>query len=144
MKKIIITLALAFLGGGAFAAEEVNSRVLKAFQSEFTNAREVVWTHGTDYYRAAFVYNERHIFAYFDEEGGLLGVTRYVRSMDLPVTLQTQLKKQYDTYWITDLFEISQPDNAAYYITLEDADHRLVLRSQNGGAWQVYQKSRKA
>lgn len=144
MKKMIVTLALAFLTGSAFAGEVVNSRVLKAFETEFATAREVVWSQGTDYYRAAFVYNEQHVFAYYDETGLLLGVTRYIRTADLPVTLQAQLKKQYADYWITDLFELSQPENAAYYITVENADTRLVLRSQNGSDWQQFRKTRKA
>jgi hypothetical protein len=144
MKRIIATLALAFLTGSAFAGEVVNKQVQKAFETEFATAREVVWSRGTDYYRAAFLYNERHVFAYFDEEGGLLGVTRYISSADLPVTLQAQLKKNYAEYWISDLFELSQPENAAYYITVENADTRLVLRSQNGSAWQVFQKTRKS
>lgn len=144
MKKMIVTLALAFLTGSAFAGEVVNSRVLKAFENEFATAREVVWSQGSDYYRAAFVYNEQHVFAYYDEAGILLGVTRYIKTSDLPVTLQAQLKKNYADYWISDLFELSQPENEAYYITVENADTRLVLRSQNGSDWQLFQKTRKA
>jgi hypothetical protein len=144
MKKILFTLALAFLTGSVFAGEVVSKKVRKAFESEFSNAREVVWTQGADYYRAAFLYNERHVFAYFDEEGGLLGVTRYITPTDLPVTLQSQVKKQYGEYWISDLFELSQPENTAYYLTVENADTRLVLRSQNGSAWQLFQKTRKS
>ena len=41
-------------------------------------------------------------------------------------------------YWITDLFEITDNDQTSWYVTIESADQKIVLKS-NGGKWRVYQ-----
>ncbi|MEO7923266.1 MAG: hypothetical protein ABIR30_06265 [Chitinophagaceae bacterium] len=145
MKKMILTLAIAISTMTAFAGEEdVNPKALNAFKTEFNSAKEVEWTVGSNYYRATFVYNEKHVFAYYNEIGELLGLTRYLASYDLPISLQTNLKKNYPGYWISDLFEVAKNDGTAYYLTLESADTKLVLKSSNSSNWTVYSKSKKS
>lgn len=145
MKKIIMILAVLISTTSAFASEEnVATKVLNAFKTEFNTAKEVEWTVGSNYYKAAFVYNEKHVFAYYNEEGELLGLTRYLSSDDLPLNLQNNLKKSYSKYWISDLFEVAKSDGTAYYITLEDADTKIVLKASAESDWSVYQKTRKA
>jgi hypothetical protein len=122
----------------------VATKVLNAFKTEFNTAKEVEWTVGSNYYKAAFVYNEKHVFAYYNEEGELLGLTRYLSSDDLPLNLQNNLKKSYSKYWISDLFEVAKSDGTVYYITLEDADTKIVLKASAESDWSVYQKTRKA
>lgn len=145
MKKIIMILAVLISTTSAFAGEEnVATKVLNAFKTEFNTAKEVEWTVGSNYYKAAFVYNEKHVFAYYNEEGELLGLTRYLSSDDLPLNLQINLKKSYSKYWISDLFEVAKSDGTAYYITLEDADTKIILKASAESDWSVYKKTRKA
>ena len=144
MKKIMLTLAIAVTTLSAFAVGNVNEKVLKSFQADFNSAKEVVWTAGSNYYKAAFTYNDRHVFAYYNTNGELLGVTRYMSTADLPMHLQSDLKKDYRNYWVTDLFEVSKADGTAYFVTLENADTKLVLRSSNGADWSFYQKVKKS
>ena len=144
MKKIILTLAIAVTTLSAFAFKGVNEKVLKSFQSDFNTAKEVVWTAGNNYYKAAFTYNEKHVFAYYSADGELLGVTRYLSPADMPMHLQTELKKDYNNYWVSDLFEVSKPEGTAYYVTLENADTKLVLKAENGNDWNYYQKVKKS
>jgi hypothetical protein len=145
MKKIIIALAVTLSTLSSFAREvEVSSRVLDAFKSEFAGAKEVSWTTGSNFYKAAFVYNEQYVFAFYSTEGQLIGMTRYISSLDLPMNLQTSLKKSYSNYWIADLFEVSNDDGTGYYITMENADSKVVLKSTDGGSWTLYQKITKA
>lgn len=145
MKKIIMILAVLISTTSAFAGEEnVTTKVLNAFKAEFNTAKDVEWTAGSNYYKAAFVYNEKHVFAYYNEEGELLGLTRYLSSDDLPLNLQKNLQKSYRKYWISDLFEVAKSDGTAYYITLEDADTKIILKASGASDWSVYQKTRKA
>ena len=145
MKKMILTLAIALSTMCSFAREvEVNSRVLNAFETEFTGATGVNWTAGDNYYKVAFVYNDQHVCAFYSTEGRMIGMTRYISSLDLPMSLQTSLKKGYNNYWISDLFELSNDDGTAYYITVEDADSKVVLKSQGTSGWSVYKKSTKS
>lgn len=145
MKKMIMTLAIvvstisAFAGGG-----QVSQKVLDAFRLEFNTAKEVEWATGGNYYKATFTYNENHVFAYYSLEGELLGVTRYISPADLPISLQQSLKKDYAGYWISDLFEVARNDESGYYITLENADAKVVLKASDIYGWSPYQKVKKA
>ena len=145
MKKIILTLAVALSTMCSFAGEvTVSSKVLDAFNNDFASAKEVSWTAGNHFYKATFTFNDQHVFAFYSTEGELMGLTRYISSLDLPISLQAGLKKEYSNYWISDLFEVSNSEGTAYYITLENADAKVILKSTGGENWKTYQKKSKA
>ena len=145
MKKMIITLAIAISTLSVFAGDEnVNPKVLDAFNTKFKNAQQVEWTAETDYYKATFVYNDKHVFAYYDTDGELLGITRYVSPLDLSLNLQINLKNDYANYWVSDLFEVAKPDGTSYYMTLENADTKVVLKATDSNTWSVYKKVKKS
>ena len=146
MKKMILTLAIAFIAFTSFASDNntVSQKVLDAFKTEFSSAKEVQWTTESDYYRATFNYNGRYVFAYYSADGEFLGLTRYLSVNELPVLLQNNLKKNYDGYWISDLFEASKNEGTSYYITLENADTKIVLRSTDNNTWTSFSKFKKS
>ena len=144
MKKMILTLVIAVTTLSAFASDEnVNQKVLDAFKTEFNSAKDVEWSVGTNYYKATFNYNGKYVFAFYNEEGELLGLTRYLSPSDLPLTLQNNLKKNYEGYWVSDLFEASKDDATNYYITLENADTKIVLKSGEN-KWETFSKIKKS
>jgi hypothetical protein len=143
MKKIIIAAAM-FVSLSAFATEKkVSPKVLNAFNTEFTSAQEVEWTVTTDYYKASFDMNGVKVYAFYNLDGDLLGLTRNISSAQLPVHLQSSLKKDYGNYWISDLFELSNNNGTSYYVTLENGDKKIVLKSSGGSDWSTYKKDRK-
>jgi hypothetical protein len=147
MKKIMMTLALALTLSTmyAFTGEEaVNKQALNAFKTEFATATDAAWTVGNDYYKVTFTMNEQKLFAYYSMNGEFMAATRFISSFNLPINLQSSLKKSYSNYWISDLFEMANHDGTAYYVTLETADSKIVLRSTDGSDWSVFQKSKKA
>ncbi len=125
-------------------SEEVDARVLGAFKKEFATAKDITWTLAVNYYQASFVYNEQHITAYYNTEGELLGVARFISPVDLPLALQADLKKNYQPYWISNLFEAATSEGTTYYITIEDADQSIVLKSDNARDWDQYKKVKKS
>jgi hypothetical protein len=144
MKKIILMLAVIISTLTAFASEEkVSPRVLEAFQNEFATAKEVSWSAGDNYFKAEFVFNEQHVSAYYNTEGELLGLARFITTTDLPMYLQTSLKKNYDGFWISDLFEVMKTDHTDYYITLENADTKVIMKAGSDQEWTVYKKVKK-
>lgn len=145
MKKMILTMAIVAGSLMSFAAgpEEVNPSVLKAFSKEFVSAKNVEWVATANYYRAAFTFNDKYVFAYYNPDGDLIGITRYISPDDLPVALQMNLKKQYEGYWISDLFEMSKADDTSYFITVENAGMKIMLKSV-GGRWEVFKSDKKA
>jgi hypothetical protein len=156
MKKLIVTLVIAVSSfSAAFAGntfgnpadikgEEVSAKVLGAFKKEFSSAKEITWTVASSYYQASFVYNDQHVSAYYNMDGELMGLTRFISPADLPLALQSDLRKNHSEYWISDLFEVANDDGTAYYITLEDADARIVLKATDGKSWDTYKKVKKA
>ncbi len=147
MKKIIIGLVLGsvLLVNTAFAAnnDNVNEKVAAAFKHEFVQAKEVSWSKADNYFKAVFKLNEDVLTAYFSEDGELMGVIRNLLSTELPIGLQTSLRKSYNGYWISDLFEYAKQDSSGYFITIENAGERITLQATDGRNWTVYQKSKK-
>lgn len=145
MKKIVFVLGLLVTVGvcSAYPSEKVSRKVLTSFKSEFANAKDVEWETGNNYFRAAFTMNEQRIYAFYNVDGEMLSIARYISSVQLPVNLFANLKNEYTKYWISDLFEVSNSEGLHYYVTLETAESKLVMRSSNGGSWSTYSKSNK-
>jgi hypothetical protein len=145
MKNLFMTLAFAIATLPVFANEpEVNQKALDAFRVEFNGASNVKWTISTDYFMASFIYNDKHVFAYYDINGEWLGTTRYVALSDLPLMLQGEVKNKFSAYWITELIEVANNDGTAYYATVENAETRLVLKASDGKTWNHYKKYKKS
>jgi len=141
---MIVKLVITVRTLSAFASDEkVNEKVWNAFKTEFNTAKEVEWTVGANFYRATFNYNGRYVFAFYNENGELFGLARYISPVDLPLVLQNELRKNYEGYWVADLFESSKNDNTNYVITLENADTKVVLKS-SGNSWDIYNRVKKS
>jgi hypothetical protein len=146
MKKIIMILALAFTVSTSFAftgREAINKQALYAFKTEFAGVTDAAWAVGDNFYKVTFTMNGQTLFAYYNTSGEFLAVTRYISSFQLPHYLQKRLKRSLSNYWISDLFEITNHDETSYYVTLENADSKIVLKSENGSDWMVFQRIEK-
>lgn len=137
----VFTIMVA-LSSFAHNGEEVNENVLRAFNKEFSGAQDVNWEVGKSVSKATFRLQGQVMFAYYHDAGDLVAVTRNIISGQLPITLLSDLKKNYQEYWITDLFEMSADDNTNYYITLQNADQTIVLKSSGTQGWQLYRKQK--
>ena len=147
MKNKILIGVFIFITGisSAFANdnEEVNDKVVRSFNKEFAGAQNVQWVITKEFVKATFTLNEQVVYAYYGQQGNLMGVTRNILSGQLPISLLTDFKKNYSNYWITDLFEMAVNSENAYYMTVEDSDHKIVLKSNGTIGWDVFKKERK-
>jgi hypothetical protein len=152
-KKIAFTLVLLLTVtiSYSFAAAPVdsmvgqnsmNSKIEASFQKDFKNARLMSTEVSRHFTKLTFKINDMVLFAFYSDNGELLAVTRNILSSQLPLELMMDLKKDYSNYWITELFELNGDGQNCYYVSLENADSKLVLRS-NGDSWEFYQKSAK-
>lgn len=147
MKKMIMMLAmvLSLSTMYAFTGEEaVSKQAVTNFKAQFKGASEANWTTGKNYYKVTFTMSDQKLFAYYNTEGDFIALTRYISSTQLPLNLQTSLKNDYSDLWITDLFEMADRNGTTYYVTLENADAKIVLQSTDGKNWYTYEKSKKA
>jgi hypothetical protein len=145
MKSIFILLTVLASITNSYAADEpqVSKAAMASFQITFTTATDVKWSIGDNFFRADFELNGQYASAYFDEEGVLMATARNISSLQLPIALQASLKKEYGNYWVSELFEVSNEDGTQYYVTVENADTKLVLRSVTN-EWKSYKKTSKA
>ena len=145
MKSLFILLTVLsslFVKSASANDETISLPILQSFQNSFTAAKEVRWVTARDFIRADFEFNGQYLTAFYSLEGKLVGVTKNISSTQLPVVLQTTLKKEYSHYWISDLFELSNDNGVSYYVTLENADGKVILQSGVSG-WHHYQKKAK-
>jgi hypothetical protein len=146
MKRLFITLtiALSFISFSSFANDaDVNPAALQSFNKSFKNATEVNWTISNEYYKANFALDGQYVAAYYDAEGKMIALTRNISSLQLPIALQANLKKNYENFWISDLFEMTNEEGTSYYVTVENADTKLVLKS-NSQNWDKFRKQNKS
>jgi hypothetical protein len=144
MTKFFFSIALFTLFGvNTFAADSpVTKPVLHSFQKSFSSAKEVAWTVSKDIYKAEFTFTNQHVTAYYDGAGTLLGLSKNILSTQLPVLLQNSLKENYNDYWIASLIEFSTEEGTSYYATLENADNKMIIKS-NVNSWSVDKKIKK-
>jgi hypothetical protein len=147
MKKSILIWAVLLLASTSFSfanpTDEVNGNVKTSFKKDFGNADGVKWENQKGFLIATFSLNGKITCAYYSKSGDLIAVTRNILSTQLPIRQLLSLEKNYKGYWITDLFEIDANEETSYFISLENADYKLVLKSDVVDGWNEYKKEKK-
>lgn len=132
-------------GNGSHSGSRVNrgnDNVNEYFRKDFRQAEIMTSVAGDNYTRITFRMNGMILTAYYSRQGDLLAVTHNITSNQLPLSLLLQLKRDYSDYWISDLFEFNAGDQSSYYLTVENADKKITLRSADGG-WLTFSKTTK-
>jgi hypothetical protein len=146
MRKTILALAaVMMIGLSAFAGKggDLNERAKAAFSKEFSTAKNAVWQHTEFLTKVTFTLNDQVLTAFYNPNGDLQAVSRNILSTQLPLNLLADLKINYNGYWISDLFEMAADDQTTYYITLENANRTVVLKSNGTDGWSTYTKVKK-
>jgi hypothetical protein len=147
MKKRILLLSIVLVSFTAFSfaadAPAISKNVISSFNQQFSTAKDIHWDSQAKYVKAQFTMNDMVLFAYFNYNGELLAVTRFISPNQLPLGLISSLKNTNSSYWISDLFEIQTENGTSYYATLENADQIIVLKSEGTSGWNMYQKEKK-
>lgn len=145
-KSALLSILLLIAGmSNSFAnqPDNVNEQVISSFKKEFATAQEVTWEKTQDISKATFTLNGQVMFAWYAENGSQLAVIRNILSSQLPISLLTSLKNNYDGYWISDLFEMVADNTTSYYLTIENSTEKIVLKSQNYNNWETFRKETK-
>ncbi|MBS1934544.1 MAG: hypothetical protein JST96_11135 [Bacteroidetes bacterium] len=147
MKKRILICAMLLVATISFSfaktTDGINGKVTTSFKKDFANAHDTRWENGSEFIKATFSLNGETVNAYYTQDGDLMAVTRNILSDKLPITQLLNLKKNYAAYWISDLFEMYSNGETAYYLTIENADQKIVLKSDSSNGWSVYSKETK-
>lgn len=133
-KKItqVLVLAMVICTTTAFAGkneDKLNKSVQAEFSQKFSGASEVKWSATENYIKASFQLDGQFMAAYFTSKGELLGIARNLASNQLPISLYSGLAKNLSTSWISELFEYATNGETSYYVTLENADQKIMKKS---------------
>jgi hypothetical protein len=149
MKKTMIAIAILILGltSSSYAASPkspVPPNVETEFTQQFANAMDVRWETGKNFFKATFEDWGRTLFAFYADNGDLMGVASNLSTTTLPERLREQVKHLYAGYWVTDLFGYHNADEKGFVITLENADRVVVLKAVGKEGWSVYRMTTKS
>jgi hypothetical protein len=145
MKKFFtLALALTTLAVSAFAnnTNSVNQKVLNTFNKSFNNAELVSWEVKSDLYKVTFRTGGKTMFAYYNNDGEQVAVSRNLHMDQLPLMLALELKEKFNDSWVTDLFEVAATNETAYYATVENSTHITIYKAV-GTSWAVFKKEKK-
>jgi hypothetical protein len=149
MKKKIVTLMAAFVlvANITFANTRENpvpEPVVSAFTGSFSGAKEVRWESYGSYYKATFKQNGKALYVFYSDNAEFMGIANNIVSDKLPDLLQAGIKNKYQGYWITELVKYYVADKTGFLVTVENADEKIVLKTNDNQHWQVYSKKTKA
>jgi len=117
--------------------------VTASFHKDFKKAELLSSEPGKAFTKLTFKLNDMVMFAYYNTDGQLIAAVRNIKSSQLPIQLMLKVKESYSNCWISDLFEMSADGGTDYYITLEDANTKVTLRSADANNWEVYSRKTK-
>jgi hypothetical protein len=147
MKKVILAALVAIaLQTTAFAAPnpKVTEKVLKAFTETFNSAQDIQWSEVNGIYEACFYYNDIITRVRYDEDGNTVKTIRYYSEQQLPLSVQTKVKKQYPGLRVRGVTEVSVENSTEYHIILEDAKTLTMVVGDNMGSLQTEKKLNKS
>ena len=140
---IILTVIASVFTSNSYAdTPNVTPVVLKSFNNNFSSAKDPSWTTNQGVYQVDFFSNDRYATAYYNASGELIAVTSNISSQDLPMVLQIKLKKNFTDFWVTELIEATNDSGTHYFVTLENADSKIILESTSMG-WSTFSKNKK-
>ena len=152
MKQIIasktaLLLALFLTVASSFSFAGMNNdlvpRIRTTFHRDFKNASLISSEVHEKVIKVTFSMDNNILCAYYSIDGKLLGVVHNILSTELPAGLQADLKEGYGNYWITELFEINSDKESGYYVSLQNGEETLNLRSTPENGWEVYSRTKK-
>jgi len=144
MKKVLVFACTLFITASVFAKDvNVSEKALKAFETTFTGARNVVWTSNDNVYNVTFTQDEVATSVNYDGQGNFLSSRRYYRNAKLPIDIQCKLQKQFSGKTVYGVTEIAVADNVYYFIKMEDATSWTSLRINNAREIEVLEKLKK-
>ena len=142
MKKFFAVIAIL---GSAFttsmyAQGNTPTAVLTSFQQSFDKAENSSWSTVKGLYRVDFTIDDQKVAAFFNPAGELVATSREVSLQQIPLALKYDLKKNFDGYEVTNLFEVDNKEGVTYYASINNEKSQLSLESTSSGDWISHKK----
>lgn len=150
MKKFFVSL-LMVISVYSFAntpgsGDKVSAHIKAALEKEFAGAQYIVWQSLKDHqiYHAKFLYNNEQLNAFFEQDGNLLAIGRFITPVALPLIITKNLTNRYGSFQVKDAVEYTRSGETSYLVTLENEQSRIVVEAYDSGNLYVFKKEKKA
>jgi hypothetical protein len=148
MKNYLALIALAIsllVSSQTFASNStgVDEKISKVFYHTFPTAVNVQWDEINGMNVVHFEDGGNRSIVYYDKQGNFLNSIRYYNAENLPLNILFKVREKYASMQIFGVTEISNGENIAYFIKMEDNSNWLTLKSGPSGSLEVYEKYRK-
>ena len=128
----------------SFAADlKVSEKVMKAFETTFTDAEDIVWTNTENVYTVQFKQQGIITYVKYDEQGNFLSSRRYYGNARLPVDIQCKLQKNYPGNTVFGVAEFTIADEVYYFVKLEDANSWSTVKINQSRNMELVEKMKK-
>jgi hypothetical protein len=166
MKKLTLIALVTLLSFGAFAADggkksddtdKVSNYVIRQFESEFGDAKEVSWTVTENYDKVEFSVDNVKMAAFYDQSGKYIGHTEAVTYNSLPSGARKKIARDYEGYHVKELLRfqfadaptsalarltaISVYDDEVYFLSLNKAGKEATLKISPSSAVELLSKN---
>jgi hypothetical protein len=137
---LVLTLAASYANGNE---NKIPDNVSSVFARDFSRARDINWELYKGYYKASFLDMGRTLYAFYNADAEFIGMASNLPADRLPDGLQSDIKKKYEGFWISDLFQVTNGVSPAYFITIENADRKIILKAESNQSWSHYAEVKK-
>jgi len=147
MKNVILSVSLLVTivaVASASPVDNVNEKVLKAFNQTFANAQDVIWHEYDHIYQANFKQDDIQIRAQYDQDGTLIETIRYYGERQLLPNVVSRIKKKYAGREIFGVTETTSDLGVDFLVTLKDEKNWYVVESDVYGNLVQTEKFKRA
>jgi len=148
MKKIktVLTAIVMLLSISSFATEpeKITPVVKAAFESDFSKATLVKWEKTDEFYFASFLLSNVKVDAAYTEAGELIGTSRSIPAVQMPLSISLALAEKYKGYQVNDdVTELTFASVTRYYVTVTNEKQSVRLKCFNNGEIETESKAKK-
>lgn len=166
MKKLTLLALVTIFSFSAFATEggkknddtnKVPYFVIRQFEGEFSDAKDITWTVNETFEKAEFTVDKVKMAAFYDSNGKYLGHTEVVTYNSLPANARKQIARDYEGYHVKELIRFQYADapssaltrltatsiydDEVYLLSLNKADKQATLRISPSSAVELLSKN---
>jgi len=144
MKKFFITIALAVaVVSVGFAADgvKIDRKIQAAFQKEFAEAFNPTWESvGSGLFHVSFTQNSEVMDAYYNEEGQLVTLSRYVSNDQLPLLVTKTIQSKLGSAQVGQIREVVTENETSYLVTAKKDKSTVIAKIYTTGGFQIVKR----
>jgi len=122
---------------------EVSAIVQESFQKDYPNAEYVRWSRNGDYYVANFNNDMQRISVYYDDNGKIYSITRFIKTESVPLNAMKAVQEKYSiTEADVSVMEVSKESRTYYLMSFTKENKYYIIESDASGNLKLVKKQK--